>query len=853
MPILNRIIWGIALFALCSTQMTSNTAEETASRKTEPLSLQAILEARNEILSNSIDFSERVKLAADLVIRLEKRRNMQLSQIARRICLDFYASIPANLKNEATVKTVSPLGNDELKIADLIDKGKRKEALEHIHALLENQSPFHPSLSVLALKADDMLTCYYAFFENISNGKITPYTLYIVGYLATREERWVEAEQLLSKTQGRLGNPLLEKWLFFDLAKIQIVQGNMDQANKLIEEQLKKAPNDPAMLYLRILSLISRQNEDEARKQLARLVPHLNEDSYLLANIASAALRLNEINTAATILEKFESKVEPNKSFHEAFALVRKAQGRNEEAEEHIKKAEKIPEVRVPVAGMLPPSELLDKIVSDIRAKKQEEVESLKGVDALAKVYLYLLDYDAESAVNELKQLIKDKPNSYPWERFTLAVIQRRIGLLSEAVQNVKILHENHPGFRSYQVLSWLADFHYRTGDTVQSLQYYKELQKRFPGSFQAEVAKQTLALRHPNPKDEILNPINTSPLMTRFTNYAAPFVLTEINRYWGDRVSFAVVSGQLRTSPRRGLDFDKLIGAFIAGTRYRIVPFVGQAEVIHEYLQQKIPVVFCQGEMFAGNSISNLEVIVGADPSRGQFYAEGVTPSSPHLLTEAQILEGICLAIYPDSLSPAYSELANNAIKQGELYAKELTVEANKMRTDEKYPGKVFHTRLNEITKFNNKISIPQQLAFARWMVANESASKVEAFLDAVLHNCTNTALYWFIKADFAFRQENIDLANRSVEQILSKNPDHPRYVLAKVRILHAQGKTEEALKITEDLSRQFPEDVSVSAHLVAFYKQTGQEEKSKAEENRLKEFLHIESIELDLNPLKK
>ncbi|MEW6235936.1 MAG: tetratricopeptide repeat protein [Candidatus Omnitrophota bacterium] len=820
------------------------------SPKQSDLSSQELVEALNRIVSSSVNYDERVKLAAEVIDRLEKMGKPSFSEQARKICLEFYASIPPNIKSACQNDPVKPFDKNFHEYAQLIDRGKRNDALAKIHAYLENKenkNP-HPSLAVMALKSDDMPSCYAVLFVDLAQRKVSPYSQYVIGYLTARIKRMREAEQLLTLAKDKLGDPILEDWITFDLAKIYIVNGETEKAGQIIDNQLKKSPNNAGMLYLKVLYFIANRNDDAARQQLARLEPFLYEDPYLLANTATTAVRINEVDTAVRILEKFEAMVEPNREFYSAFAMVRKVQGKIGDAEKYTEKANRIPDVRVAVAGMLPPSEELKKIIASVRDEKQSRYASLEGIDPLAKSYMNLLDYNAVSAINILEELVKDKPANYVWERFTLAAFQRRFGKIGDALETLKTIAKNHPEFRPYRMLALLADLSYRLGDEAQAKTYYAELDKQFPQSYQAFVAKRFLNSSYSKDKTDILYPIRLSPLMSQFANYSAPFVFSEIGNYWGDNVEFSTVCAQLGVNPRRGLQFNEFLAALLTWTRYRIVPFIGSSDAVLEFLKQKIPVVFCQGDMFAGNNMIGPCLIVGADPGRGLFYAENVTPSDPHLYASEELMEGICLAAYPDSLNPTYSKEAEQAIALGEEYAR-LNSNATKKRRDNKTDDKDFLKRRETIAQEKSPLAVPMQLAFARWIVQNEKADRAKKYFDSIQPLGKDSAQFLFLSADFDFRQKRLDPAAKALDAVVQKSPENPRYALALMRIMYLQGKIKEALRMTESMREQFPEDPAVSAHLMALYDKTGAKEKKAAEEKRLKDFLHIENIEINLD----
>ncbi len=93
---------------------------------------------------------------------------------------------------------------------------------------------------------------------------IGAYSYYLLGILAAREGRFVEAERYLDQAKDGLGSPILEKWLTLDRAKIAIAMNNLDQSNELISGLLKANSKDVRALSLSILQDIV-QNQKEYR------------------------------------------------------------------------------------------------------------------------------------------------------------------------------------------------------------------------------------------------------------------------------------------------------------------------------------------------------------------------------------------------------------------------------------------------------------------------------------------------------------------------------------------------------------------------------------------------------------
>ncbi len=805
------------------------------------LTPETLNEARKLILNDSLSFKKRVELAVSMTGTLE---NNNLSQQARHLCLDFFASVVLHTEDSQLDKS-----SVFTEFAREIERGKRKSAMQKIHQYLDkNKSDNPPSLlSLLALKADDMFMAYYVLYKDIYDKKISPYSTYVLGILSAREKRFVEAVRYLEQVQGKLKLQLLERWLAIDLTKLAILNGEAEKADSILANLLEQNPNDIRALNLKIKFDLARNKKDQARQQLARIVPLLYEDPYLIAETASYAMQLNELNTAVNILEKFENKVEPNRDFYEALALVRLAQEKYDEAEKYQQKAQSVQDSRVVVGGMLPQNDELNKLIETARAKQRDQINQFKGLDQLAKVYLFLLSRDIKSAVEELEN-ITEQPGQHPQELFLLASLYRRLGENSNTIKNLESLKQKYPNFRPYEILANLADEYVSTGQLDKAAESYRELQNHFPESYQAKVAQRFLANQEEKIKPAPKQSFNVSPFYSRYSQYFAPFIISEIMNFWGDRISFTKLNSRLGTSPRRGLRFDEFFSILMSGTRYEVLPFIGTPEVIEEFLKNNIPVIFCQGEMFSSQQLVNASLLAGSDPTRGLFYAESVTPSAPHLLTEPELLEGVCIAVYPGSLNPSLSEAAEKSSESGKEY---MLLNAGAIMTKSRqkdYDPKEFKNRMETIKKEKARGFIPHQLAFARWTIQEESFSKGRAYLDAIKKLCTITSQFWYLTADLEFGNKNIDNALVALDRSLKMKPNTPRYELSLIRVLYMQGKIDEAIKKAEDLRYQFPDNSSVSAHLIALYKKAGETAKHQAEKARLRDFLHLD-IEVDLD----
>ncbi len=837
-PLLGWLLLGIVLLSPAS-------AKEAPGKNREiPLTLEDITELRNLSLSPAVEFDKRVKTASFLTQFFEL---MKPSRNAHRFCLDFYSSIYAKLEP-------SPGGPDPVlqeppftDFANAINQGKRRDTapavIQRIQKEKGREIP-HPAYMVLALKADHMLTAYIVFYNDLSRQRISPYAFYFLGIVAARENRFIEAERFFEQAAGKMGSPLLERWLTLDQAKILIVNGNLDEARVLIDGLLKTNPQDPQALNLLIFHCLEKKQYDAARQYLARLEPLLYADPYLITESVKWALILNEFDWAARILEQYAPQVEPTRDFFEIFSLVRAKQGKQEEANQLEQKARRLDGSRGSATLI---GDELKKTIDAYRQKRRREIEGLKGIDSLTKVYLYLLHNDVASATAALTTRNDGKgPEAY--EKFVLAAILRRNRQYREAVQALRDVQKADPAFRPCQVLALLADLSLRAGDTRQAGAFAGELVKRFPESYAAAAARR-IPPKSTASSPPFLMPMKVSPLLSRYDQYSAPFLLSEIRGHWGDAIAFASLNSWLGTSPRRGLFFHEFLKVVRIGTRYRIEPFVGTADAVSEFLQQDIPVIFCQGEMFNSQRVNILTLIAGAAPDRGVFYAEGVTPSEPALYTEPELLEGICFAVYPKTLNPVLSASTKQALEKGGEFL-QINEQSFNIRNKPDYDARLFTQRKQSILQETGALALPLKLAFARWVIRNQTPGAAKEYLDALRPSCQESAHFWFLTAVMESRRKNISQAQACLGEALKRSPDNTRFLLSQELIHYQSNELVQALQLAEHLRDQFPEDPTVSAHLMLLYEKANDPEKKKAEENRLKNLIHVENVQIDLEP---
>ena len=191
-----------------------------------------------------------------------------------------------------------PLPDQFVRFAQQIDQGKLKLTAQQLDEYLKtNLTPEHPAPSVfslLALKSDQMAITYFTLFSDFSSRKLTPYGIYVLGYLSAREKRFLEAEHLMEQAEGKMGSPVLERWLKYDLTRVRIFnpdkvettasQKRMEQIQQDIHAMLKSNPNDSAFLFLSALyNSLNNNNKDQARRQLILMERSLHPDPYLIS------------------------------------------------------------------------------------------------------------------------------------------------------------------------------------------------------------------------------------------------------------------------------------------------------------------------------------------------------------------------------------------------------------------------------------------------------------------------------------------------------------------------------------------------------------------------------------------
>ncbi|MDP8245489.1 MAG: tetratricopeptide repeat protein [Candidatus Hinthialibacter antarcticus] len=830
--VLQRLI--VICFFLTISVLASIAQEDAAS-----LSLEDVEEARRLILSNQVDFKARVDLAKRLSILFEQ---IGRPETARRLTLEFISSANAQFQSNTAPAASS---SEWAKIAETIHTGKYLTAVKTLQAELKKNAsvPANPAAMVLALKSDDMLTAYHLLYGELSSGVRSAYADYFLSILAAREKRVTEASQLMQQAEGKLAPDRLNQWVAMDRAKLATVLNEFDEAERLLKSLIKESPNDPHVLYLYLLLDFARGQKDQAGRRLTQLIPKLQADPYLLAQAATLAVRLNETDAAARMLETHEANIEANRDFYEAFALVKKAQGKASESDAYLAKANQLKETRVAVETRGEQERLLGQALASARQSSGPSSAEMEGITPVSKAYLYLLENNPSAAESALQERIQSK-QAEPTEYIILQTVQRRMEKLSEAKATLARLQKAYPEFQPYYVLTHLADYAIRTNDAKTAKSSYQELIKKFPKSNQAVAAAGWLKKNQLN--SSAIIPIKTSPLLTRYPQYGAAFALSEIINYWDESTTFAKVSSAIGVSAQRGIQFHELIPVILNGAKFEINPVAPTFDAIASILSSRVPVMYCLGEMFGNQQLESVLLLVGFDPVRRVVYAEGIRGDDPHVLTENELSTGIALALHPGTVKMPQDDKIESALTLGADQVR-LNLDAIKLMRMEIETSEPFNQQMASVASQTGPEYVPMQMAYARWLVRPGQEKAPQTYLKQIQNNCAQIGEYHFLRAHYHFSQKNYAQALKSIQTAISLQPQHPRWTLALARILYTQGQVDEAIQTCEEVCKQHPENLTAAAYLLSLYKRTGNTEKLQQEAQRLKDALNVETLPFD------
>ncbi len=813
-----------------------------------------LVEAANLILSDSIEFEKRVTTAKKLILWLDKTGSDKQKEFARNLCLRFYSTLVSELDVNDVPSKTPKLDAQTQAFAEALQQGKYNSTGKSIQQYIEQTDDFnlHPALSILSLKALKDTEGYRTFFVDLQKKRVSAYSLYFLGIMHAREMHFVEAETFLQKAKEHLQSDILLHCLNIDLVKLFLRKEAFERVNTLLETMLQENPKDAEAIYWKAQYLQNTGQKDAALQELYRLRPLLYADPHLVSAAAQLAYLLNQNEEALKIMNAFESKVEPNWQFYKTKAyLLRRIQNQPQLVEEYETKARQLEDTRV-TSGM-PPTKEIQELLRQKREKQRQNLAGMEGLDPFNRIYIALLDEDVSSAIGELQSMVK-QPNASALEYYLLGMIERRSVRIYDALETFQQLRLKFPDFQQYKILYLQADLAVRTGKHNLAKQLYSDLLKRFPESSQAQTAQRYLN-DNSEEKSTFRKELHVSPFFSRFPTYSAPYVLSELVQYWGDSrfgggsATFASIRRQLNTDKFRGLGFDQMLAHLQLGTlRYKIEPFVGEESVVLEYLKQRIPVIHINGSLYADQSISDLLLLSGYDSKRGVFYGEGATTYDTRLLTENELLEGICIGVYPESGGETFSKRARQSQEAGLLFVN--LASSNFQSSDETKQMQFFEQKKEFIMNATDSIYIPHQLAYNRWIRVEESAQQARKHLNSIQKNSSRTAQYWFLSAMISYKENKTDESLAALDKALLKQPGNSLFEVFEVIILREAGRLQEALALAENLRYQYPEDPLISFELLKLYKESDQFKEYYQEEARIKKLFGSE-FEIHFDPM--
>jgi cellulose synthase operon protein C len=161
-----------------------------------------------------------------------------------------------------------------------------------------------------------------------------PVALYLQAVMATRKQRFTDAQALMSRTKGALdGFPpalMLQGLVSYET-------GNMEQATGYLTKVLEAAPNSVIARRLMGAALLRRGNPDDAIAMLKPLFDTGQADSRLLALMGSAYARKNDFQSAEKYYEEAVAAEPKSSALRTQLAMSRLALGQNVEASKDLK------------------------------------------------------------------------------------------------------------------------------------------------------------------------------------------------------------------------------------------------------------------------------------------------------------------------------------------------------------------------------------------------------------------------------------------------------------------------------------------------------------------------------------
>lgn len=827
--------FAAAVFAvLCFTLAPGVIYAQTA--QAPELSANDLQDAYKLMFSDEIGLDRRIDLAERVMMYLESSERIA---VARQWCVEFAADVLADIDDAASLG--APPSNELNRLIELIHKGDVSAAAEGLRRLASRSSAPAPAAMVAALKVDETRIAYQTLFETLRQGVRSPAIDYLMAIFAARDKRLVESAQLFARVDGELPTDRLNQWASMDRAKMAIIREDVELAARLMEPLLAEHPDDPGVLYLDVLLVFARGQKDEARRRLSALLPRLQPDPYLLAQTATLAVRLNEIETAARLLEDHQNKIKANREFYEAFALVRTAQGRRDDAEAMLQKATDYKKSRITPDERARAQARLAETLKSLQ-RNQAPPPRMEGVAPLAQVYLHLLQGDSGAAVALLNQRI-EAGEAASMEYWVQQTLQRRLGRVDDALQTLRSLRTADPGFRPYSSLALIADYALRSGDAKAAGEAYRELSERYPQSYQARVAERVTTLSNPK-ADTRFAAMAVSPMLMRFPQYAPAFALSEAMNAWDASASFTSVSAAMGVSAQRSLGLHEFIAAVRRGARLELTPFAPTLAAIDSFLQAGMPVVYCWGDSFGGQRIETLVMIIGLDRTRAIAYAEGVNADAPAILTEDELSRGLALALHPASEPGPEDEAATRAVQLGADYLRMNLDAIQSGGGDAAVPApERFTAVMNEAASKEGDEWRSLQMAFARW-AARENSATAGDYISKIESNCSGIDELLFLKANLAYSNDLNDQARSLIDEAMAIDPANARWPLAAARILYSADRQDEALALCEETVRQRPENITAALYLLSLYERMGLNDRLEEESGRLKEQLNVETL---------
>lgn len=806
------------------------------------LTAQDVEELQHKILSDQLPYAVRHEVAQSAVFLLQQQ-DRQIE--SKRLFLRFANQLRHDERLESS--TIPP---ELVKATHSIDQGNYVEARKGIDAYIQSNPNPHDSLSIVALKADHEPAAMYGLFADAKDEVLSVYSSYVMGIMLVRNQALKQAAIHFQTVSSPNLSPRIDRWLKIDEAKFGLIIEDYSFAHSKLDNLLSENEKDAQAIFWKARAYKAQQKDEQSREVLARLIPVLYPDTYLVTETVSLTVALNELDIAALILTDFEKKLTPSRDFYELFAIVRGLQKQAEASNALKQKAESMEIDRNAVSDSWIKTTRLSAVLKQIQSERRAQTLDVATGDPLDKAYLLLLNEDATEAIRVLEELIKTYPPFHE-AQFMLSSLHRRQGNIQKAFQTLQTLHQNSPKFRRYVILQSLADYAVQLNDQANAKSYYELIQKEYPASYQAETAK--LFLQNGSSQQRKTQAVAVSSVMTKYENYSAPFIIKEILTHFDSHNTFSRLSSLTGTSPRKGLGFVELFYAILKVTQYSVKPFSGTVPVVSNYLSQEIPVVYCKGGMFASQHLELAGVITGYDVTRKLVYLETVLPGTSHVLTEQELLEGICIAVHPIDVAVNRTDEMKQAFGVGNEFIN-LNLACNELRIKEDQNDDLhfdldkFNERIGSIAQEPGKGFIPLKLAVLRYQIQRDT-QKAASYAKSLEEGCSEVAQYWFDLSAIDFEMKQFQKALEHIGKAVELSPGNIQYQIGKARAFEKLNQTKDAVALCEKLRDEHPHNPAVSMHLLAFYEKSGLMEQKAVEEARLKKLLNVRDVKIQLD----